>query len=371
MILNPYILSPSEQLIYAGDIGRTSGGLVSGWNDETTLGISNTGGTAFNVVTGTFRKLGVIQPAPEAVYRQCRYTVGTSQSYDFPNFTAGVEHLVRLHCWCDGGTITSLWTMDIEVDGVVLGNDVVFNIALDGAIVFEFYHTPASSTVNIVLTKVDTAAILSGIEVIKNPGPRPHNNVISGYGDSLMWGSDASDQYHLNPTYQTWELLPQNWSHFNLGLPGWRLDTLILDYSSTVSPVYDPDAPNSVLFINGGVNDIFNNRATNDIIDDYQALCSMAQTEGWLVVLSPIAICSDSYPGKPVDYDSKRDTVNAHMKDNWGTCADYFIDLTADPFLGDAGDPDDPTYINDGLHYTDAGYALWADYMVDGITAIT
>jgi lysophospholipase L1-like esterase len=349
----------TEILLYKADIGRAAGGEdVDGWNDTTALGITNTGGTSFNVATDTFRKLGVIQPANETVYRRVSYTLGVSQSFTLPNFLPNVQHLVRLHCWCGGGSITDNWTMDVSADGVLKGNDQVFNIALDGAIVFEFYHTPTAAEVTLLLTKVATAAIVSGIEVYAYPANRPHNNVYAGYGDSLIWGSDATDQYHGNPTYLAWDNLPQNWSHFNLGKPGWRFDSLIADFSTDVTPRYDASAANNILIINGGVNDLFNAHSVATIKANMRTLCNTARTAGWKVAINTLPYVSDAYPSKPEGYDANQANINADIIANWAEFADHLIDLTA---VTELTDPDNVTYVNDGLHYTDAGYALWAN----------
>jgi lysophospholipase L1-like esterase len=351
-------------LVWAADIGRTSSGLVSGWNDETAIGIVNTGGTAYNQTGSTYKQLGVRNPCPEAVARRVRYTVGASQSFDLPGCTVGVPHLLRIHHWGSGADITADWTQDITLDGALVADDLRIQTAIDASdTIREVFFTPSATTVSLVLTKVSTAAIVSGLELYKNPvNPSPKLPNFGGYGDSIMWGSDATDQYHKNPTYQTWELLPNaSITHFNAGVPGWRFDNLLTDLDTYVTPHYVSGVTN-VLFVNGGVNDFFSGHSLATTKSDMRALCAAARSAGWLVAICTALHCSASYATPPADvpaFNANIDSLNTDIKTNWASFADAVADFTSNATLMDP----DGILINDGLHPNDAGYAVMAGIM--------
>lgn len=50
--------------------------------------------------------------------------------------------------------------------------------------------------------------------------------------------------------------------------------------------------------------------------------------------------------------------VNAWLRANWRTIAEYFVDLELVPQYTPAGSEDNPTYYSDGVHGTDAMYSL-------------
>lgn len=64
--------------------------------------------------------------------------------------------------------------------------------------------------------------------------------------------------------------------------------------------------------------------------------------------------------------ETARQTVNANILANWPTFADALIDPTADARLND---PTNLTFFADGIHLTDAGYAIFSGLMATAINA--
>lgn len=381
LIINPFVLGPpGEALLYAVDMARTSGGVVDGYTDETAAGFTVSGESGrFNNSDGNVVRLGLYNPAPVAVYRNTLYSSNASMTVTIPGLTPGTPYLIRTHHWGDSD-ISATFTMTLEADGVEQWSQA-FNTALPGAVIKEFVITPAGSSVVLELFKDAVIIMLNGIEVISNPVmPRPVLPNVVGYGDSIMWGSDASDQYRKNPTYQLWEMLladGQWWSHSNVAVAGHRIQTMNddgggQDYGALVAPLYNEDAPHNILLLNGGVNDLFNGRTVAELKADFIALVDQAQADGWKVAVTSLPIWGDSYTEtRPAGYNDDRDEMNAWIEAG-NSGADHYMDVASDAWLGDAGDADDTTYIADGLHYNDDGYERWAElFMMPAIAALT
>lgn len=122
---------------------------------------------------------------------------------------------------------------------------------------------------------------------------------------------------------------------------------------TTVDPLYCPGRINLLLYWEG-VHDLyegFNAEQTFERIRQYGV--DRKRTGFTVVTLSLL-------PGReattPLTYERDRQTVNKLMRTHWREFADAFIDVGADPELGDPDAPIQGVYFSpDRVHMTDAG----------------
>jgi hypothetical protein len=147
------------------DVGRTTGGVVSGWDDEVTTGTSVSGGTAYNQAADTPDTTGETSPAPEAVYRNCRYELGSGQiTAVISGLTPSTTYNFRTHHWSSNGNITGSLTMKCTANSVEKFN-AAMSFALNGVYIQSFTcAADGSGEVTLVFEKVTTGAVVCGIE---------------------------------------------------------------------------------------------------------------------------------------------------------------------------------------------------------------
>ncbi len=128
---------------------------------------SFSGGTAFTNWTGAIDRTGLVNPAPEAVYRSERYG---NMTYTFSGLPAGASYLVRLHFCENYHNAAARRRFDVHINGArVLDDFDVFAAAgaAHEAVIREADVT-ASSTgrIAIVFTTVLNQALVNGIEIL-------------------------------------------------------------------------------------------------------------------------------------------------------------------------------------------------------------
>jgi hypothetical protein len=147
------------------DIGRTSGGAVSGWGDEATTGVTATGGTVFDQTADTPDTTGETSPAPEAVYRHCRYELGAGTiTVAITGLTPSATYSFRTHHWTSSGNISSSMTMKCTANGTEVFNQAM-SFSVNGVYIQSFtVAADGSGNVSLVFEKVTTGAIVCGVE---------------------------------------------------------------------------------------------------------------------------------------------------------------------------------------------------------------
>lgn len=148
------------------DIGRTTGGVVALWDDEVTTGTSVSGGTTFNQAADAVDTTGETNPAPEDVYRNCRYELGAGAiTAVISGLTPSANYNFRTHHWSSGGNITNTLTMKCTANGVEKWNQAMVFVGADGVWIKDFaVAADGSGEVTLVFEKVTTAAVVCGIE---------------------------------------------------------------------------------------------------------------------------------------------------------------------------------------------------------------
>jgi hypothetical protein len=148
------------------DIGRVAGGVVAEWDDEVATGVSVAGGTAFTHAAGTVDTTGEVNPAPEAVNRNCRYELGAgSITATYSGLTPTTVYSILTHHWSHGGELLTNCTMKCTANTVEKFNEAM-NVALNGVYIKEFtVAANGSGEIVLVFQMVATGCVVNGIEV--------------------------------------------------------------------------------------------------------------------------------------------------------------------------------------------------------------
>lgn len=192
----------------------------------------------------------------------------------------------------------------------------------------------------------------------------PTNPQIVFVGDSLTSGVGSTG----GQTYpkQTVDLLSTTttYDYTNLGVMAWTVTNMTDSAPSGSDGHYNDLRPNNLLAFWGGTNDIFYGA---DATTAYNRIVSYAQgrkTLGYKVIVTTML-------PRGADVEGSRTSLNSLLRANWSTFADALSDPASDSRIGDAGDFSDTTYYSDGVHMTNAGYAIVASFMKHQIELLT
>jgi hypothetical protein len=125
-------IDTTPRTLHRIDVGRTSGGTIAGWEDDSAFGTSGTITTASP--TGGWDTSGLLHPGGQSVYDTVRYgSVGLS----IPGLTPFAPYTLRIICGWDG-------------DGGVVQTDVTINGHAHGSILFPDRRVLVEGVYNIV-----------------------------------------------------------------------------------------------------------------------------------------------------------------------------------------------------------------------------
>ena len=119
-----------------------------------------------------------------------------------------------------------------------------------------------------------------------------------------------------------------------------------------------------------GVNDLYFGASAQLAYDHLKQYSLDRKKAGFTVVLLSLIPRADS--GLPADFEQNRQAVNTLLRANWKTFADVFVDVAADPIMGDVNTPFGGIYISsvDRVHLTDAGSSLIASLVANAVKPV-
>ena len=146
------------------------------------------------------------------------------------------------------------------------------------------------------------------------------------------------------------------------GLGGMKTSDMIADFSTRVLPFYDPGYNKNVYVFFEVRNSTQASVPVETIQAEHVTLGRMAQEAGLYVVVgtAPGSDGAQAGQGTPGQ-------VNAWIRANWQTFAHQLIDFENHPAFSPSGNILNPTMYSDGVHLTDAGYAILASEVFNAI----
>jgi lysophospholipase L1-like esterase len=177
------------------------------------------------------------------------------------------------------------------------------------------------------------------------------------YGNSLVWGVNASDPLTTSFPARLAAALGQRWEASKwVGRSGWGGAQLLLAAKYDL-PLYtsEKDRARKVFVFWEGTNEL-----AAFPCDSYEIMTRTRIAEGWTVVLmTALPTTSTANDGGVAVWVQRRRDFNQCVRDNaptWGAAA--VVDVGA---LPDLQDPWDTSVFSDGVHLTDLGYQRIAD----------
>lgn len=139
------------------------------------------------------------------------------------------------------------------------------------------------------------------------------------------------------------------------GLGGQTTQQMIDGFNTRVLPFFDSFYLRNYLVFFEVRNSTTNGQTASQILSQYQTYSALGRAAGFYVVACTAPPTDGDAVGQGV-----AGAANALIRANWRSFADAFIDLELVPQFTPAGNLANPTYFSDGVHLTDAGYALIA-----------
>lgn len=184
-------------------------------------------------------------------------------------------------------------------------------------------------------------------------------------GDSLTAGQGASDANHVYPKLVRDEMdadgLTYNY-YLNSGQGGDTLEQMDTAFGGDLGNDFDTQIDpygfrqRDVVVLWGGTNDIAAAASLATVETRLQTLAEAIRAAGAkVVVLTCIARSNHDAAEETV-----RTDYNTWIRANWTTFADKLVDVANEPEFDAQADTSNLTYYGDGVHLTDAGYAIIA-----------
>jgi lysophospholipase L1-like esterase len=139
------------------------------------------------------------------------------------------------------------------------------------------------------------------------------------------------------------------------GLGGASTQDMIDGFATRVEPFFDAFFSRNALVFFEVRNSTVDGQTAAQILAQYQEYAELGRAAGFWVVACTAPPTDGDAVGQGV-----AGAANTLIRANWESFADAFIDLELVPEFTPAGNIANPTYYSDGVHLTDAGYALIA-----------
>ena len=180
-------------------------------------------------------------------------------------------------------------------------------------------------------------------------------------GDSLTRGHSASAGAEY-PTVLKNSISAPGYTVKNYGVDSQTIADVASDVATQADRYAVRTSGENVYVAWVGTNDLFTGRTAAQVKTDYAALCTARQAAGFRVVAC--TIMNHAITGSWTQADA--DDVNTYIRANYTSWADDLADIQANANLQTTTDT---TYFQaDGVHLTDAGYAIVADIVKSALT---
>ena len=186
----------------------------------------------------------------------------------------------------------------------------------------------------------------------RTPFFRP--GVVVWDGGSIIAGHPAEPAYRFPA--QTLSMVPRACESFVSATAGARIDDMLEDGHMEVDWRFQPEADLNVCLVLAGGGDFRAGATAAFMYESLRAYCEQRHAAGFRVIVLTVLPCH-----RTDTFEVTRLAFNAMLRDGWSDFADGFVDLGADPRIGDTGDEYDAQfYLADQLHLTNAGNAVMA-----------
>lgn len=180
---------------------------------------------------------------------------------------------------------------------------------------------------------------------------------IVGDGNSL-----TADNFATIGTVGWMEQLQTNlagtWTYTNKGVNSQKTTDMIADAATDIDPLYSADNAANILVVWEVTNHLkLSPGATaTEAYDALVSYCQARKAVGWkVIVITVLPRENDS------TFNTKRESVNAWIRENWRSFADAIVDPGSDTRIGEFGDEANTSNYFDTIHLTTAGQRMIAE----------
>ena len=181
------------------------------------------------------------------------------------------------------------------------------------------------------------------------------------HGDSITNGDGVGVTYPYPQQFEDLSGKVRTWS--KVAINGQTVAQMSAAYPASIAPLYNASQYTvQKLIAYGQTNDMALPGGNQDAATTWardQAYWALAKATGWKVIWGTCLPRSDS-PATPVDFDTKRATLNTSIRAGWTGVIDGLFDVAANTSIGENGDSDDPTWYVDKVHPSNAGATIIA-----------
>lgn len=157
----------------------------------------------------------------------------------------------------------------------------------------------------------------------------------------------------------------------NCAISGQTTAQMITDAATQIDAVYVPNGKKNILIALECENDLFLGASAATAISNFKSYCAARRSAGFYVIA--FACPPRSSVGTPVDYESRRVTVNADLENpaHVGVYWDAFLPIHNDSRIGTEVASQGSTYFADHVHYNDAGSnVIFNEYVLPSLLAV-
>jgi lysophospholipase L1-like esterase len=212
------------------------------------------------------------------------------------------------------------------------------------------------------LAGAELAALTDHLERKHGALGRAEETLLIFEGDSITEGVGASNAEDFSYPAQLARRGPSEPKWFNLGAGGDTLQNMAATVSGvTALLARNPAYPNRLVGLLAGTNDINNGRTEAQVRADLDAwIAAVRGVAGVVPFGCTILPRTDFNPAE----EAVRQAVNGYIRS--GANLAFVVDLAAEPRLAN---PADAAIYGDGIHPTDAGYAVLAEVVHGALAA--
>ncbi|MDD5476674.1 MAG: SGNH/GDSL hydrolase family protein [Candidatus Omnitrophica bacterium] len=172
---------------------------------------------------------------------------------------------------------------------------------------------------------------------------------IAYVGDSLTLGYGGNHPYDYYIKLPGWN--GQTITSLTIAVAGFQISDMYHSSDDKLNSIYNYDSGLNIVVIWGGTNDLWYGVTPAQAYSYLREFCQRQRRLGWKVLVMTMV--------SRINIDSQKNQYNVLIRNNWTKFADGIIDIARDINIGADGAYSNKVYFNaDGIHLTDAGYAI-------------
>jgi len=216
------------------------------------------------------------------------------------------------------------------------------------------------------ITYAVLVALLVGLALCPHRGEMSTHGQVFFDGNSLTVGSGSTGGFDY--PNRVMARIGGGWWWRNVAVSGTRTPDLDGRAPTAIDARWDAGSAPHVVVIWEITNDLKLGASRAAAYQNIVTYCRRRKAAGWKVIV--LTVLPRTQVGLPATFEADRQAINAELRQHWRDYADALVDVGANPTLGPDGSQANLTYYWDGIHLTDAGYAVVAGMVAPALEAV-